>query len=66
VSNHSVFVLISFNEVNKRLLLLLITTLLTLLVGCQEEHLACKKLSDEVLAWMSGWSKVHMICIWCS
>jgi len=23
---------------------------LTLLVGCQEEHSACKKLSDEVLA----------------
>jgi len=26
---------------------------LTLLVGHQEEHLACKKLSDEVLAWLS-------------
>jgi len=26
---------------------------LTLLVGRQEEHLACKKLSDEVLAWLS-------------
>jgi len=24
---------------------------LTLLVGCQEEHPTCKKLSDEVLAW---------------
>jgi len=30
----------------------------------QEEHLACKKLSDEVLAWLSVWSKVQMICIW--
>jgi len=27
---------------------------LTLLVGHQEEHPACKKLSDEVLAWLSG------------
>jgi len=27
---------------------------LTLLVGCQEEHPACKKLSDEVLVWLSG------------
>jgi len=26
---------------------------LTLLVGRQEEHPACKKLSDEVLAWLS-------------
>ena len=25
---------------------------LTLLVGCQEEHLACRKLTDEVLAWL--------------
>jgi len=29
-----------------------------MLVGHQEEHLACKKLSDEVLAWLSVWSKV--------
>jgi len=26
---------------------------LTLLVGHEEEYLACKKLSDEVLAWLS-------------
>jgi len=26
---------------------------LTLLVGCQEEHPTCKKLCDEVLAWLS-------------
>ena len=37
------------------------------LVGCQEEHLACKKLSGhEVLAWLSVWSKVQMICLWSS
>jgi len=30
----------------------------------QEEHPACKKLSDDVLAWFSVWSEVQMICIW--
>ena len=39
---------------------------LTLLVGRQEEHPACKKLSDEVLAWLCVWSEVQMICIWSS
>jgi len=39
---------------------------LTLLFGRQEEHPACKKLSNEVLAWLSVWSKVQMICIWSS
>ena len=33
---------------------------LTLLFGCQEEHPACKKLSDEVLVWLSIWSEVQM------
>jgi len=32
---------------------------LTLLVGRQEGHPACKKLSDGVLAWLSVWSKVQ-------
>ena len=32
---------------------------LTLLVGRQEGHPACKKLSGEVLAWLSAWSKVQ-------
>jgi len=31
---------------------------LTLLVGRQEGHPACKKLSGEVLAWLSVWSEV--------
>jgi len=35
----------------------------TLLVGRQEGHLACKKLSGGVLAWLSVWSKVQT-CIW--
>jgi len=39
---------------------------LTLLVGCQEEHPVCKKLSDQVLAWLSVWSEVQMLCIWSS
>jgi len=34
----------------------LIISDLTPLVGHQEEHLACKKLSGEVLAWLSVWS----------
>jgi len=41
-------------------------TALTLLVRHQEEHLAHKKLSVVVLAWLSIWSVVQMICIWSS
>ena len=36
---------------------------LTLLVGRQEGHPVCKKLSGGVLAWLSVWSKVQT-CIW--
>jgi len=32
---------------------------LTLLVGRQEGHPACKKLSGGVLAWLSFWSEVQ-------
>jgi len=38
-------------------------SVLALLVGRQEEYLACKKLSDEVLAWLCVWSKMQMIRI---
>jgi len=31
------------------------------LVWWQEELLACKKLSDKVMAWLSVWSKAQMI-----
>jgi len=48
------------------LLLQFAVSALTLLVGWQEEHPVCKKLSDEVLAWLSVWSKVQVICIWSS
>ena len=36
---------------------------LTLLVGWQEGHPACKKLSSGVLAWLSVWSEVQT-CMW--
>ena len=36
---------------------------LTLLVGRQEGHPACKKLSGGVLAWLSVWSEVQT-CTW--
>ena len=40
---------------------------LTLLIGWQEGHTACKKLSGEVLAWLSVWNGVQMTsCIWFS
>jgi len=38
---------------------------LTLLVGWQEGHPACKKLSGGVLVWLSVWSEVQT-CIWAS
>ena len=36
---------------------------LTLLVGRQEGHPACKNLSGGVLAWLSLWNEVQT-CIW--
>ena len=45
------------------LLLALAFSALTLLVGRQEGHPACKKLSSWVLAWLSVWSEVQT-CIW--
>jgi len=45
------------------LLLFIAFSALTLLVGQQEGHLACKKLSGGVLAWLSVWSEV-LTCIW--
>ena len=36
---------------------------MTLLVGRQEGHPACKKLSGGVLAWLSTWSEMKT-CIW--
>jgi len=39
--------------------MLLAFSALTLLVGRQEGHPACKKLSGGVLAWLSVWSQVQ-------
>jgi len=39
---------------------------LTLLVGWQEGHPTCKKLSGRVLVWLSVWSEVVQTCIWTS
>jgi len=36
---------------------------LTLLVGRQEGHLACKKWSGGMMVWLSVWGEVR-ICIW--
>jgi len=36
---------------------------LTLLVGRQEGHPACRKLSGGMLAWLSVWGEM-LICIW--
>jgi len=49
-----------------KLLLFIAFNALPLLVWHQEEHPACKKLSDEVLWWLSVWSDVHIVCIWSS
>ena len=45
------------------LLVVIAFNALTLLVGRQEGHPACKKLSGGVLAWLSVWSEVQT-CIW--
>ena len=37
-----------------------------LLVWRREEHLACKKLSDEVLVWLSVCTEVQVVCVWSS
>ena len=42
---------------------LLAFSALRLLVGRQEGHPACKKLSGGVLAWLSVWCEVQT-CIW--
>ena len=52
---------------NLKFILLSLFSALMLLVGRQEGHTACKKLSSGVLAWLSVWSQV-LTCIcpsWC-
>jgi len=36
---------------------------LMLLVGWQEGHPACKKLSGGLQVWLSVWSKVQTVCV---
>ena len=36
---------------------------LTLLVGHQEVHPVRKKSNDEVLVWLSVWSKMQSVCV---
>ena len=33
-----------------------------LVILSQEEHLACKKMGDEVLVWISVWGEVQIVC----
>jgi len=49
------------NEVE--LVVVVFIIFLLLLVGRQEGHPACKKLSEGVLAWLSVWSEMQT-CIW--
>jgi len=55
--------LLDFHLNNKWSTIFLYDNTLTLLVGRQEGHPACKKLSGGVLVWLSVWSKV-LACIW--
>ena len=52
-----------FSVVSYQLVFLVAFSALTLLVGWQEGHPACKKLSGGVLARLSVWSEMHT-CIW--
>jgi len=58
---------LTFVEAGARVYCLVLLThafsALTLLVGWQDGHPACKKLSGEVLAWLTVWSEVQT-CIW--
>ena len=66
IRRYTVFKL-SKNHLNEISSLLVYTncafSALTLLVGRQEGHPACKKVSGGVLAWLSVWSEVQT-CIW--
>jgi len=50
---------IQFFHCSKILVFYCAFSALTLLVGQQEGHPACKKLSGEVLAWLFVWSEVQ-------
>jgi len=50
-----------------RCFLLLVFSALTLMIGRQEGHPVCKKLSGGMLAWLSVWSEVQtcILASWC-
>jgi len=54
---------ISQSVKRRTFVVLLAFSALTLLVGWQEGHPACKKQSGGVLVWLSVWSEVQT-CIW--
>jgi len=54
---------VNFHFIFKMYLCFFAFSAITLLVGRQEEHPACKKLSGGVLVWLSVWSEVQT-CIW--
>ena len=63
---HSVFVIeVIFIHVIHNLCIIAFSVLILLVVH-QEERPACKELSAEVLAKLTVWSKVQIICIWSS
>jgi len=67
LNHHSNFVTnIKICKQSKHYGALIAFSALTLLVRWQEGHPDCKKLSGEVLAWLSVWCKVQMICMWSS
>jgi len=60
---HFLFTSQASNEIDDYSLVFIVAfSALTLLVGWQEGHPACKKLSGGVLAWLSVWSEV-LTCI---
>jgi len=66
VEYHNIAALLIYLQVTAEVLLpsvLFAFSNLTLLVGWQEGHPVCKKLSGGLLAWLSVWSKVQT-CIW--
>ena len=63
--NRGVYALAVLQAVSNDCWLMFAFSALTLLVGRQEGHPACKKLSSEVLVWLSVWSEVQT-CIWSS
>ena len=61
--NAQVSVVTFSGGVGKWITVCFLLSALTLLVGRQEGHPACKKLSGRVLAWLSVWSEVQT-CVW--